>query len=76
MREAQSAVIALRDAPFHKSSYSSPSQNCVAVGRADPFVGLQDMKEGHDSRRRTTVVTSAGSFAAFITAIKDDRIRM
>ncbi|SFE70418.1 protein of unknown function [Actinopolyspora alba] len=60
-------------AQFRKSSYSSGAQDCVAVGRAGEFAGVQDTKESADSRERTTLAFGADAFGAFVAAVKSGR---
>jgi len=65
----------LAGATYHKSTRSSASGNCVAVGYAGNWVGIQDTKQGPDSTRRTTLAFPAATFAAFLTAVKADTLR-
>jgi Domain of unknown function (DUF397) len=60
----------LADATYHKSTRSTGTGNCVAVGYADQWVGIQDTKQGPDSTRRTTVAVPAVTFCAFLDAVK------
>jgi hypothetical protein len=54
----------LQSAEYHKSSYSSGSQECVQVAFAAGLTGIQDTK----GPRRTLVVPQA-AFATFVAAI-------
>lgn len=47
-----------------KSSYSSPSQDCVALLRAHELVGIQDTKEHPDSSQRSTLVVGDAAWRA------------
>jgi len=67
--------VALADATYTKSSRSTASGNCVAVGQAGGWVGVQDTKQGHDSTRRTTVALPAPTFCAFLDAVKTGALR-
>ncbi|MGH3826878.1 MAG: DUF397 domain-containing protein [Pseudonocardiaceae bacterium] len=64
----------LRGARYHKSSRSSGAQECVAIGHAAGWTGLQDTKEHPDSGRRTTLAVSGRQFAAFLTAVRDGEL--
>lgn len=66
---------ALRAARFRKSTRSSGAQECVAVGYADSWVGLQDTKEHGDSRKRTTLAVPIQPFTEFLRAVKRDQFR-
>jgi Domain of unknown function (DUF397) len=61
---------ALADATYTKSTRSTSTGNCVAVGHAGEWVGIQDTKQGPDSTRRTTVALPASTFCAFLDAVK------
>ncbi len=61
---------ALADATYTKSTRSTGTGNCVAVGYADQWVGVQDTKQGPDSTRRTTLAVPTGTFGAFLDAVK------
>lgn len=61
---------ALAGATYRKSSRSTASGNCVAVGHADQWVGVQDTKQGPDSTRRLTVAVPAATFCAFLDAVR------
>ncbi len=66
---------ALGDATYHKSTRSSAAGNCVAVGFAVGWVGIQDTKQDPDSTRRTTLAFPAATFRAFLDAVKADALR-
>ncbi|HEV7450893.1 MAG TPA: DUF397 domain-containing protein [Pseudonocardiaceae bacterium] len=66
---------ALADATYTTSTRSTGTGNCVAVGRAGEWVGVQDTKQGPDSTRRTTVALPAASFCAFLDAVKAGTLR-
>lgn len=61
---------ALADAIYHKSTRSTATGNCVAIGHAGGWVGVQDTKQGPDSTRRTTLALPAATFCAFLDAVK------
>ncbi|MGH3719472.1 MAG: DUF397 domain-containing protein [Pseudonocardiaceae bacterium] len=67
---------ALRSAHYRKSSRSSGAQECVAVGHATGWTGVQDTKEHADSRRRSTLAVPAQQFTAFLTAVKDSELTL
>jgi Domain of unknown function (DUF397) len=67
--------VALAGATYHKSTRSSASGNCVAIGYASGWVGIQDTKQGPDSTRRTTLAAPATAFAAFLDAVKASALR-
>jgi hypothetical protein len=66
---------ALADATYHKSTRSTGTGNCVAVGYSGGRVGIQDTKQGPDSTRRTTLAVPAATFAAFLDAVKANALR-
>ena len=66
---------ALAGATYRKSTRSTASGNCVAIGYAGGWVGIQDTKQSHDSTRRTTVALPAATFCAFLDAVKADTLR-
>jgi hypothetical protein len=66
---------ALAGATYHKSTRSGGTGNCVAVGHAGDWVGIQDTKHGPDSTRRTTLAFPAATFAAFLDAVKVGALR-
>ncbi len=71
MRTPDSAArVALARAPYRKSSRSTGTGNCVLVGAADGWVGIQDSKEHPDSTRRTTLTTPHQHWATFLHAVK------
>jgi hypothetical protein len=73
MHEQQPWYEALRTARYRKSSHSSGAQECVAIGRANGWTGVQDTKQGTDSRMRGVLALPSGSFAEFITVVKGGR---
>lgn len=60
----------LADATYHKSTRSTATGNCVAVGHAGGWVGVQDTKQGPDSTRRTTLAFRDATFCAFLDAVR------
>ncbi|MGH3695720.1 MAG: DUF397 domain-containing protein [Pseudonocardiaceae bacterium] len=60
----------LADATYTKSTRSTGTGNCIAVGHAGGWVGVQDTKQGPDSTRRTTLALPAAIFGAFLDAVK------
>jgi Domain of unknown function (DUF397) len=65
---------ALAQASYRKSSRSSGTGNCVMVGSAGGWVGIQDSKEHPDSAHRTTLATPHQYWATFLHAIKDNQL--
>ena len=61
---------ALADATYTTSTHSGATGNCVAVGYADGWVGVQDTKQGPGSSRRTTVAVPTAAFATFLDAVR------
>lgn len=57
-----------------KSSYSTSTGECVAVGRAGRWVGIQDTKQGTDGGTRTTLAFSPAAFAAFLAAVRSGEL--
>ncbi|MGH4009122.1 MAG: DUF397 domain-containing protein [Pseudonocardiaceae bacterium] len=70
----QPGVEALQTAHYRKSSRSSGAQECVAIGHAAGWTGVQDTKEHADSRRRTTLAVPTQQFAAFVTAVQGSHL--
>ncbi len=66
---------ALADATYTTSTRSGGTGNCVAVGRAGEWIGIQDTKQGPDSTRRTTVTLPAATFSTFLDAVKAGTLR-
>ncbi|MGH3964100.1 MAG: DUF397 domain-containing protein [Pseudonocardiaceae bacterium] len=64
----------LRTAHYRKSSRSSGAQECVAIGHAAGWTGVQDTKEHPDSSQRSTLAVPTQQFAAFLTAVKDGHL--
>ncbi|APU18748.1 putative DUF397 family protein [Actinoalloteichus sp. GBA129-24] len=56
---------------WRKSNRSGAESNCVEVGHAPGIVGIRDTKNRHDGTLRVDHAT----FAAFLTAVKADRLR-
>ncbi|HEX4102935.1 MAG TPA: DUF397 domain-containing protein [Pseudonocardiaceae bacterium] len=67
---------ALRAAHYHKSSRSSGAQECVAIGHAAGWTGVQDTKEHTDSRQRTTLAVPTQQFAAFLIAVTHGELNL
>lgn len=67
--------VALAGATYHKSTRSTATGNCVAVGHASGWAGLQDTKQCPDSARRTTLAFPAAAFCAFLDAVKAGALR-
>lgn len=63
----------LGDVTFVKSSYSG-SQGCVAIGRLHHGVAVQDTKLSPATRSKQTQLYPIDTFAAFIQALKDDKL--
>jgi Domain of unknown function (DUF397) len=72
----QRGIDVLRSAHYRKSSRSSGAQECVAIGHAAGWTGVQDTKEHADSRQRTTLAVPTQQFAAFVTAVKDGHLSL
>ncbi|MGH3697439.1 MAG: DUF397 domain-containing protein [Pseudonocardiaceae bacterium] len=70
----QQGIEALRSARYRKSSRSSGAQECVAIGHAAGWTGVQDTKQHPDSRQRSTLAVPTYQFAAFVTAVKDGQL--
>jgi hypothetical protein len=70
----QRGIKALRSARYRKSSRSSGAQECVAIGHAAGWTGVQDTKEHPDSRQRSTLAVPTQQFAAFVTAVQDGHL--
>ncbi len=70
----QPGIEALRSAHYRKSSHSSGAQECVAIGHAAGWTGVQDTKEHPDSRQRSTLAVPTQQFAAFVTAVQDGHL--
>ena len=60
----------LADATYRKSTRSGGTGNCIAVGYAGGWVGVQDTKQGPDSARRTIVAVPAAVFCTFLDAVR------
>lgn len=66
---------ALGDATYTTSTRSGGTGNCVAVGRAGEWIGIQDTKQDPDSSRRTTVALPAAAFSTVLDAMKAGTLR-
>jgi hypothetical protein len=66
---------ALADATYRTSTRSTAAGNCVTVGHAEGWVGIQDTKQGPDSTRRTTLAVPAATFTAFLDEVKATALR-
>lgn len=64
------ARAALAHAPYRKSSRSSATGNCVLVGTANGWVGIQDNKQHPDSPHRTTLATPHRQWTTFLHAVQ------
>ena len=65
-------LAALAHAEYRVSSYSTANGDCVMVGFADRWVGIQDSKQ-HEPR---PILPMTGSqFAALLGAAKSGRLR-
>jgi hypothetical protein len=73
MHEQQPWYEALRTARYRKSSRSSGAQECLAVGQAKGWTGVQDTKQATDSHARGLLALPNGSFAEFIAVVKNGR---
>jgi hypothetical protein len=73
MKDQQSVEV-LRSAHYRKSSRSSGAQECVAIGHAAGWAGVQDTKEHPDSSQRRTLAVPTQQFATFLTAVKDGQL--
>ncbi len=62
---------ALARALYRKSNRSSGTGNCVMVGSAGDWVGIQDSKQHPDS---TILATPHQHWATFLHAIKDNQL--
>jgi len=68
------ARAALAHAPYRKSSRSSATGNCVLVGTADGWVGIQDSKQHPDSTHRTTLTTPHQHWTTFLHTLKHGQL--
>lgn len=73
MHEQQPWYEALRTARYRKSSRSSGAQECVAIGHASGWTGVQDTKQATDSHTRDLLALPSRPFVEFITAVKNGR---
>lgn len=75
MRTPATAMrVALAHTPYRKSSRSSGTGNCVLVGSASSWVGIQDSKQHPDSTHRTTLAMPGHQWTTFLHAIKNSQI--
>lgn len=65
----------LGEITFVKSSYSG-SQGCVAIGHLGNAVAVQDTKLTPATRSEQTQLYPKAAFAAFIRALKDDKLAL
>jgi hypothetical protein len=73
MHEQQLRYEALRNARYRTSSRSSGAQECVAIGHANGWTGVQDTKQATDSHMRGVLALPSGPFAEFIAVVKIGR---
>jgi len=66
----------LAHASYRKSDRSTATGNCVMVGSAAGWVGIQDSKEHPDSTRRTTLTTPHQHWATFLHAVKASQLSL
>ena len=71
MHEQQPQYEALRTAKYRKSSRSSGAQECVAIGHANGWTGVQDTKQATDNHNRGILAVPSGPFLGFLTAVKN-----
>jgi uncharacterized protein DUF397 len=60
----------LADAIYRKSTRSTSTGNCVAVGHAGEWIGIQDTKQDTASTRRTTLALPTTTFYLFLDAVR------
>jgi hypothetical protein len=65
----------LADATYTTSTRSGGTGNCIAVGYAGGWVGVQDTKQGPARTRRTTLAFPAATFCTFLDAVRADTLR-
>jgi Domain of unknown function (DUF397) len=73
MHEQQPWYEALRTARYRKSSRSSGAQECVAIGHANGWTGIQDTKQAPNSHMACFLALPSGQFAEFLTAVRGSR---
>lgn len=71
---AAATRVALAHTPYRKSSRSSGTGNCVMVGSAGNWVGIQDSKEHPDSTHRSTLATPRPQWATFLHAVTNNQL--
>jgi hypothetical protein len=72
MTTPDAAVLAaLARAEYRTSSYTSGNGECVMIGHAGGWVGIQDSKQCP----RTTLPATATQFAALLVAVKSGHLR-
>ena len=64
------AFAALARAEYRTSSYTSATGECVMIGHADGWVGIQDSKQ----HPRVTLPVPASQFAALLAAAKSGHL--
>ncbi|AUS80002.1 DUF397 domain-containing protein [Actinoalloteichus sp. AHMU CJ021] len=60
----------MKNFQWYKSSYSGGSANCVEVGVATDLAAVRDTK----NRDGGTLVVDRDTFAAFLAAVKSNRL--
>ncbi|MGH3438943.1 MAG: DUF397 domain-containing protein [Sciscionella sp.] len=60
----------LRAAHYVKRTRSSGAGNCVMVGSAAGWIGVQDSKEALPAAQRSTLGFARSRFAAFVRSLK------
>ncbi|MGH3925037.1 MAG: DUF397 domain-containing protein [Pseudonocardiaceae bacterium] len=65
------ARAALAHAPYRKSSRSTATGNCVLVGTAANWIGIQDSKQ---HPHRTTLAAPQPQWTTFLHAIQTDQL--
>lgn len=61
---------ALAHTPYRKSSRSTATGNCVLIGTANGWIGIQDSKQHAASTHRTTLTTPHQPWTTFLHAVK------
>jgi Domain of unknown function (DUF397) len=75
MSAARPPYAALRWATYRKSSRSSGAQECIMIGTADGWIGVQDSTEylTRATGQRTTLGFTLAKFAAFVHSVKNGK---
>jgi hypothetical protein len=73
MEEQQVQHDALRTARYRKSSRSSGAQECVTIGHANGWTGIQDTKKAAGSGADGVLAVPDRPFGEFVTAVKNGR---